>query len=384
MLNFVVDKNIPFISGVLEPYANVGYFDAKDITAAAVMAADALLIRTRTRCNAALLQNSRVKFMATATIGSDHIDADFCQKNNIAWANAAGCNAGAVEQYVMTALLTLAHQKGMSLCGKTMGVVGVGNVGKRVAATAERLGMHLLLCDQPRAQNEPNAHFVSLYEVAANADVITFHVPLALSGKDATYHLAGHDFFAQVGKKPIFINTSRGEVVDEECLRAAVVQQKIAAVALDVWENEPHISTATLDLANIGTPHIAGYSAEGKAKASQMAVRAMARFFDLPLQTWQPQALPPLPLHNLCSPAADLQNALYRVYSQSYDIWADDAALRLHPHNGEELRNRYVLRREPQVCWLLPTKKALRDDVKPCESITCKTAPQQGLEPWTP
>jgi erythronate-4-phosphate dehydrogenase len=349
-LHIVIDQKIPFLQGVFEPCAVVDYLDAADITAHAVSNADALIVRTRTACNAALLQHSRVKFIAAATIGTDHIDDDFCKKNNIAWTNAAGCNAGAVQQYVATALLTIAHKKNIVLQGKTIGIVGVGHVGKRVAAFARQMKMQPLLCDPPRAENERSNAFATLDEIAATADIITFHVPLTHQGRYATYHLADDSFFSRLAKTPVFINTSRGEVVDEFFLRKAILQQKICAAALDVWEHEPQIDEETLRLVDIGTPHIAGYSAEGKAKASEMAVQAIARFFDLPLKDWQPSALPAIAADKNVNAISlqndDYQQFMYRHYKGLFDILADDAALRAAPHQGEALRNGYTLRRE--------------------------------------
>jgi erythronate-4-phosphate dehydrogenase len=228
--------------------------------------------------------------------------------------------------------------------------VGVGNVGKRIAALAQSLNMPTLLCDPPRAEEENNASFVTLDTIAEQADIITFHVPLTHEGKHATAQLAGHGFFERLRKPVIFINTSRGEVVDEAALRAAAGAGKIQASALDVWENEPYINAATLQLADIGTPHIAGYSAEGKSKASEMAIQALSRFFDLPLRHWQAPVLPPVvrptALEDLVNADMPEQALWYRIYRNAYDILADDRHLRRTPHQGEQLRNHYEFRRE--------------------------------------
>jgi erythronate-4-phosphate dehydrogenase len=345
-MKILIDSKIPFLCGIFEPYMEVDYRNAADITPSAVANADALIVRTRTACNAALLCGSQVKFIATATIGTDHIDADFCRRSGIAWTNAAGCNAGAVCQYVATALLTVARRRDIILQGKTIGIVGVGNVGRRVAAFAAQMGMRVLLCDPPRAEKDGNDAFVSLDKIANEAHIVTFHVPLTHSGKYAAYHLANEKFFGQLAQQPVFINTSRGEVVDEAALRTAVLQKQVSAAILDVWENEPFINTATLQLADIGTPHIAGYSAEGKARAGEMAVQAVAHFFGLPLADWKMPALPPYPTPMLNTNTLP-QESMYRFYRHFYNIEADDAALRAAPHDGERLRNEYVLRREP-------------------------------------
>jgi erythronate-4-phosphate dehydrogenase len=357
-MKIIIDNRIPFVDVVFEPYMNVDYRNAADITNAAVQDADALIVRTRTICNAALLHESRVKFIASATIGCDHIDDTYCHANGIAWTNAAGCNAGAVMQYVAAAILETAQRSNMLLADKTIGIVGAGNVGRLVAQFAAKTGMRTLLCDPPRAEaegatndiiaaNAANA-FVPIEEIAANADIITFHTPLTYAGKHPTFHLADSNFFRQLSRNPIFINTSRGEVVDEPALRYAIAQGKVSAAILDVWENEPQIDEETLRLATIATPHIAGYSAEGKRNAAQMAVQAVARFFNLPLQTWQP---PPLPLVATPTLPTNLspQEKMYLLSRHFYDIMADDAALRSHPHSGEYLRSHYTLRRQPPI-----------------------------------
>ena len=350
-MKIVIDSKIPFVRGVFEPYANVEYLDAADITPSAVRFADALIVRTRTPCSAALLDGARVRFIASATIGADHIDADFCRSRNIAWTNAAGCNAGAVLQYTAAALLTAARRRNIVLHGKTIGIVGVGNVGRRVAEFARSMGMLPLLCDPPRAEAEGGGGFVPLHQIAEQAHVITLHPALTRTGRHPSFRLADAEFFARLALRPVFINTSRGETADEGALRRALLCGRVSAAVLDVWENEPCINADTLRLADIGTPHIAGYSAEGKARASQMAVRAVARFLGLPLEQWRPPALPPVAV-----PAIDrslpLQERMYRFVRHFYNIEADDAALRSSPHDSERLRSQYVLRREaPATQW---------------------------------
>jgi erythronate-4-phosphate dehydrogenase len=269
--------------------------------------------------------------------------AAYCRQHGIAWSNAPGCNAGAVLQYVAAAILEVAQRKNIVLRGKTIGIVGVGHVGRLVAQFSRQVGMTALLCDPPRAQQESMAGFCSLHQIAASADIITFHTPLTHEGRHATFHLADSAFFSKLSRNPVFINTSRGEVVDEPALRHAIANKKVSAAILDVWEGEPLISQATLALTAIGTPHIAGYSIQGKRMAAQMAVRALAYFFHLPLLEWTPEPLPPLPIP-MVKPKN--QHELHAFCHSFYDIAADDACLRAAPHTAERLRSMYALRQE--------------------------------------
>jgi erythronate-4-phosphate dehydrogenase len=345
-LKIAIDDKIPFIRGVLEPYASVEYINGATASSLDVQDADALVVRTRTACNAELLQNSNVRYIATATIGYDHIDAEYCALHNIAWSNAAGCNSGAVEQYVAAALLRIATKNDVALAGKKLGIVGAGNVGRRVERFARALGMQVLRCDPPRARAEGAAGFLSLFDLALQSDVISMHVPLSLQGENKTLHLANAAFFAHVKRNAIFINTSRGEVVDERALSAAIKSDKLQCVALDVWEHEPSLNERLLALVDIATPHVAGYSAEGKAMATQISVRNIAQFFKLPLQNWQHEILPAEPAVTIDCTGLNVQEAVAAAVACTYNIEADDKALRAAPHGGELLRGGYTYRRE--------------------------------------
>jgi len=336
-MKFIIDNKIPFIHGVLEPYAEVVYAPGAATDAALVKDADAIISRTRTKCNADLLSGSTVKMIATATIGYDHIDRDYCERHHILWENAPGCNADAVVQYVFTALGRLL---GQHLEGLTLGVVGVGNVGSRVANFAERLGMQVLRNDPPRAEVEGEEGFVSLQELQQKADIITFHTPLTHSGKYPTYHLCDADFLAGLSKKVCLINAARGEVCDSSALLTAKKNAQLSHLVIDCWENEPEINTELLAHTDIGSFHIAGYSMEGKANATTMAVQAISRFFDLGLDQWK-VILPPNP-HKDLAHLPPMEQLL-----QSYDIMVDDKALREHPEHFEQLRGNYNYRRQP-------------------------------------
>lgn len=336
----VVDKHIPFLQGILEPFAEVVYAEAID--APSVRDADALLVRTRTRCDAALLDGSAVRFIGTATIGFDHIDRNYCRQNGITVAAAAGCNARAVMQYVASALVHLGRKQGWGPAEKTLGVVGVGHVGSLVAWLGRACGFRVVGCDPPRRRAEgPGAGLVSLDELLAEADVVTCHVPLARTGPDRTEGLAGAAFFEAMKPGAVFINTSRGEVTCEAALKAALRGGKLSAAVLDVWRGEPAIDPALAAAVTFGTPHIAGYSVQGKANASERVVRALAGRFGLPLTDWYPEGVPPQVVGRPVSwPMLDA------TIDDHYDIAADDRLLRGHADRFEALRNAYTYRVE--------------------------------------
>jgi erythronate-4-phosphate dehydrogenase len=350
-IKIVADNKIPFLKGVLDQVADMVYLPGKEISAEDVREADALITRTRTCCDASLLDGSDVKYIATATIGYDHIDTQYCDQQGITWTNAPGCNSSSVEQYILSVLLNLAGRDGYDLKGRTIGIIGVGHVGSKVEKAARALGMRVLLNDPPRARKEGPHAFVDLEYILQEADIITLHVPFNLSGEDKTYHLAGHDFFGQLAKKALIINSSRGEVVDSGALKAALQDQKLAGAVLDVWEEEPGIDLELLDLARIATTHIAGYSADGKAKGTSMSVQAVSRFFSLGFDDWYPGMIP-APDHpeiTLDGTGMDLQEMLIEVVNQAYNVLEDDRRLRESPERFEELRGTYPIRREPEA-----------------------------------
>ena len=349
-MKVIADDKIPFLKGVLESEGiEVTYLAGAKTTADDVAAADALITRTRTKCNEALLENSAVKFIATATIGFDHIDTDYVESKGIHWTNAPGCNSSSVAQYLTSLLLNLAVKHNFSLAGKVLGVVGVGYVGKKVAAVGKALGMEVLLNDPPRARAEGGENFVDLSVIAEKADIITIHVPLEFEGIDKTFHLADRDFLAHLNNQQFLVNASRGEVVDNSALREALKAKSIAGAVLDVWENEPEIDLELLKLLDYATPHIAGYSTDGKANGTSMSVNAMAKFFNLSerLQKWYPETVP-VPEKTVieCPANGSLEEKLLFVVSQSYNIADDTTRLRNTPQEFEKLRGNYPLRRE--------------------------------------
>ncbi len=340
-MRIVADKNIPFLEGVFEPYADVVYINGKEITREDVREADALIIRTRTKCNAELLDGSRVRMIATATIGTDHIDFDYCNSHGIEVHNAEGCNAGGVMQYVFSALYGVAARKALKVEGATFGIVGVGNVGRLVEKMARYLGFNVLLCDPPRAAKEGPEKFCSLDFLLANSQVVTMHVPL----DDTTRNMADEDFFNAIRPGSIFINASRGEVVNEDALMEAI--PKLGAVIIDTWNNEPEINHKLMEKVDIATPHIAGYSLQGKQNGTASAVQAVARHFGIePLYSFRPEfdeeEHEPVKLDL----KGKTQGEVAAVFQYNYPIFTDDFRFRSEPGSFEKMRSEYQYRRE--------------------------------------
>jgi len=359
-MRIVADDKIPYLKGVLEPYADVVYLPGDHITADSLKNTDALLTRSITKCNKYLLQDSPLQIIVSATIGDDHIDKPFCSENNIRWATAKGCNASAVLQYVITALFKMAHLGKFELSGKTIGIIGVGNIGSRITAVAEVLGMKVLLNDPPRARIEGNEAFTSLDEILEKSDIITLHIPLTLAGEDKTYHLCEAEFFHKIKKNVVFVNTSRGKVVDESALKNAISNGKLTNVILDVWENEPDIDEKMLSITKIGTPHIAGYSINGKARGTAMVVQQLSKFFHLGLDSWFPHIDKSKEILEMDNAEMPDQEIIHDLLSKVYPIEKDDWALRQNPGNFEALRRAYVFRKENDV-FEIGTKEIKQD-----------------------
>lgn len=341
-MKVIIDNKIPFIREAIEKIADsVIYAPGKEFTPQLVRDADALIIRTRTRCDRELLEGSKVRFIATATIGFDHIDTAYCREAGITWTNAPGCNSASVAQYVQSALLLLQQLKGVQLSGQTLGVVGVGNVGSKIVGIGRELGMRVLLNDLPRQDKEGKAGFSSLQTLAAACDILTFHVPLYKEGPYKTFHLADGTFFRSLRRRPVLINTSRGEVVETNALLNALEDGLVSDAIIDVWENEPDINRTLLNKVFLGTPHIAGYSADGKANATRMSLDALCRFFHIDADY---RIVPPQPENPVIS-----TGSMAEAYLQMYDPRQDSEALKAHPERFEKLRGDYPLRREKEA-----------------------------------
>lgn len=349
-MKIIADNKIPFLKGVLDPHSEVEYLSPSEITSEKVKDADALIVRTRTKCNGTLLEGSKVRFIATATIGHDHIDSDYCAAKGIDWVNAPGCNSSSVQQYVLAALLMIAEKRKIKLAGMTIGIIGVGNVGSKIEKCARLLGMTVLLNDPPRERIEGPGKFVPVDDIINSADIISFHVPLNKNGVDKTLRYADEKFFGRLKKPVILINTSRGEVVDTASLINAVREGKVTDAVLDVWENEPAIDLELLGMTALATPHIAGYSSDGKANGTSVCVNAVNKYFNLGLPFgWYPKDIP-FPINSgeleIDCGSKSLQEILSNAVLHTYNIGEDDASLRNNPENFEKLRDYYRVRRE--------------------------------------
>jgi erythronate-4-phosphate dehydrogenase len=351
-LRIIADDKIPFLKNVLEPFADITYLPGGKISPEDVKNADVIITRTRTLCNETLLKGSRVKLITTATIGFDHIDTEYCRQAGIRWANAPGCNSRSVQQYITAAITTWAYEKNRIFGDLTLGIIGVGNVGSKIAEAAEALGIRVLLNDPPRKDNESriaNLDFIELDELLAESDIVTCHVPLEKEGKYPTYHLANDRFFSKMKDGAVFINSSRGAVTDTNALKKAA-DTKLSAYIADVWEGEPNIDLDLLNGAFIGTPHIAGYSTDGKANGTAACVHEIAHFFGMEeLKDWYPAHLPPPPMDTtilLNGDAKNKEHIIYEAVTRTYPIREDGERLKQSPQTFESQRGNYWIRRE--------------------------------------
>ncbi len=338
-MKIVIDAKIPYIrEAIREITDNAIYVNGIDICHEDVRDADALIVRTRTHCDKALLDGSKVSFLATATIGYDHIDTDYMQQAGIKWVSCPGCNSSSVAQYIKSVFILLKRNRKLTLEDMTIGIVGCGNVGTKVSRVAAEFGMHVLVCDPPRKERGDEVTFVEMADIERESDIITFHVPLTRQGIYATFHLADSDFFSRLGKRPMIINTSRGGVVDNAALLAAIKSDKVHDVVIDTWENEPNISYELLDSVWLGTPHIAGYSADGKVNADNMVLRNLCKHFGIKdCPHIEPPSLP-----DSFVPSSDKETLCLQLYNPL----KDSMLLKNSPKKFEQLRNNYPLRRE--------------------------------------
>lgn len=329
VMKIVIDDKIPYIrEAIAQITDNVVYLNGSSISASDVRDADALIVRTRTLCDEKLLGGSRVKFVATATIGFDHLDVDYLNRAGIHWINCPGCNSGSVAQYLRSVLILLTRDHGIRPSETTLGIVGCGHVGSKVRQIAQEMGFRVLVSDPPLGMH------CDLHE----CDIITYHVPLTKTGDYTTWHLADACFFDSLTREPIIINTSRGEVADNQALLQALRSGKVRQAVIDTWENEPNISRELLEAVYIGTPHIAGYSADGKVNADNMVIEGLCRFFGLPCPE---KIVPPeLPVP-IC-----LKNNAEDNYLQVYNPINDSKKLKSAPEQFELLRGNYPIRRE--------------------------------------
>ena len=339
-MKIVADTNIPFLKGVLEPYADVVYMDGRSINREAMMDADAIVIRTRTRCCRETLEGTKVKMIASATIGTDHIDLQWCSENGIEVKNAEGCNAGAVANYIFSAMYAVTSRRAIKMEDAVLGIVGVGNVGRKVEHMARTLGLKVLLNDPPRAALEGEEGFVNIDTLLSEATIISIHVPL----DNTTQGMCNDAFFEKMRPGTIFINASRGEVVDEAALLRA--RPKLGALVLDTWCNEPNVSQILIDACDIATPHIAGYSYQGKQNGTAMAVQAIARHFGIKELEFFSPAMEDALMPKVINVTGKTQGEIAAAVQYNYPIFTDDFLFRVNPSNFEKLRSEYNYRRE--------------------------------------
>ena len=340
-MKILIDSSIPFVEGVFEPYVDVVYADGAKISREDVSDADAMVIRTRTVCDKELLEGSAVKLIATVTAGTNNIDKEYCRSRGISVKNAAGANSDGVLQYVFSALYGVAARKTIKLDDATIGIVGVGETGRKIEDAARKLGFSVLLYDPLRAKEVGPEKFCSLEYLARNSQVITLHIPVNAS----TANLADEAFFSHVNPGTIFINAADGALVDEDALIDASI--KLGAVIIDTWRNEPFVNKRLMDIADIATPHIAGYSLWSKRKGSTLAVRTVAEFFGIQelklFDTVLDEELPgplKLDLEGLS------QGERASVLQYNYPVFTADFMFSMAPASFESLRAGYRYRRE--------------------------------------
>ncbi len=351
MYKILADENIPFAREAFSEFGSVKLISGREITNDSLRTIDILIVRSITKVNETLLKGTSVKYVGTTTIGCDHIDVEYLIKQKIGFANAPGCNADSVAEYIFTGLLKIASEAKFRLNEKSIGIIGCGNIGSRVAGIADVFGMRTLINDPPLQRKTVKSLFVS-YKEALKADIITYHVPLNMTGIDRTHHMLSEFQFKEFDENKIIINTSRGSVVSNDELRELLRKNK-NTVILDVWENEPEINTELLNLTHTGTPHIAGYSMEGKVNGTVMIYNSLSKFLNL-RKEWKPD-LPVIENPVLDYPEADtLEDSVEHIISEIYDIKQDDSKLRQiinfekieRGKYFDQLRKNYPVRRE--------------------------------------
>ncbi len=373
-MKIIADENIPFAAECFSSLGDVTILSGRDITSSAVRDADVLIVRSITKVDEKLLNGSSVKFVGTATIGFEHIDVEYLNQKKIGFASAPGSNANSVAEYVIAALLEIARKHRLSLEGKSIGIMGVGNVGSKVVQKCGALDMKLFLNDPPLQRQTSDKKYLPLEDLFG-CDIITLHTPLTFEGIDKTYHLADEKFFKSLKSGCLFINTARGAVTDSAALKAAIKSGIVKASVLDVWENEPDIDIELLEMVDVATPHIAGYSLDGKIAGMIMIYQAACKFFGLPVEKHIDDFLPKPDIPQLIieNNLSDEQEILRLTVKKIYDITKDDAGLRRildlpknkRPFIFDRLRKTYPVRREFQnTACILESKNKLGEKLK--------------------
>lgn len=349
-MKIIADVNIPFVKEAFKYFGEIELVHGRDIDNETVKDADILLVRSVTKVNKELLYGSKVKFVATATIGIDHIDIDYLNENNIGFASAPGSNADSVAEYVVSGLLNLSRKYNFNLNEKKAGIIGVGNVGSRVKKRLEILGVKCLLNDPPKQRETQDNIYLPLNKVLEASDIVTVHVPLNKTGIDATLHLINDEFILKMKKKSILINTSRGKVMNESSIIKN--KEKLLSVILDVWETEPKVNIDTLNITDIATPHIAGYSYDGKVRGTEMIYHAACDYFKIEKKWDKTEFIKPekdllIDLRRSKDPVFDAVNFAYPIMQDDKNLRAiKNIDLEKHNEYFDKLRKNYPKRRE--------------------------------------
>lgn len=352
-MKLVIDANIPAADACFGGLGTLHRLPGREIRAADVADADALIVRSITRVDEALLANSRVAFVGTCTIGTDHIDLNYLSAQGIGFASAPGCNADAVVDYVLSSLLTVSEREGWPLLSRRVGVVGAGNVGSRLLTRLSALGMEVLVCDPPRAEQEGPEGFVDLDTLIEQCDVICLHTPLVKHGPHATYHLLNAERLQELAPQTVLVNAGRGDCIDGLALRSRLAGKGDISAILDVWEDEPGIDAGLRDLVALATPHIAGHSLDGKLRGTWMIQQALAKHFNMAAGPAFADICPPPALASLTlqAPLAP-EEALELCIRAVYDVRRDHDTLVRKTHlfgtakGFDDCRANYPLRRE--------------------------------------
>lgn len=348
-MKIVVDENMPLTETLFSEFGEIVPLPGRTMTAEQLADADILLVRSVTKVNAGLLAKAeKLKFVGTATIGTDHIDKNYLAGKGIRFASAPGCNKISVGEYIISALLVMAEKYQLSLAGLSLGIIGAGNTGSSVAEKAAELGINVKLCDPPKEQAGDPRFFVS-YDEALECDLISFHVPLSRDGEHATYHLLDKKRIQSLRSEQILLNASRGEVWDNQAMLLRQQSAEPLRVVMDVWENEPDIQQELVPYTDIATPHIAGYSLEGKYRGTYMLYEAFCQQFGYTVTKQLSQLLPVADINRLTLTASLEEAVLKKLIHLVYDVRRDDARFRHRiglPGQFDEMRKRYPERRE--------------------------------------
>ena len=351
-MKILVDENIPQAKEAFSKFGEVKLAHGRQITNEMLLDTDALIVRSITNVNEKLLHNTQVRFVGTATIGTDHIDKEYLKTKNIFFADAAGCNSFSVAEYVITAITNIFNTNNEAFLGKRIGIVGYGNIGTKVTRFAKALGFETIINDPPLERKYGKENFSSLND-ALDCDIITFHVPLNKTGIDKTYHLLNEENIHLIKSGSLIINTSRGPVVNNSVLKKRLLEKKDINVVLDVWENEPNIDKELLQLTDIGTAHIAGYSLEGKLNGTFFVYEKLCKYLERNCE-WTPD-YPDIKKNIIdISPSSEIEKILFEATRKIYDISNDSSQLKILPNGDvvnpdkyfDQLRKNYHVRRE--------------------------------------